>query len=79
MSDTCNQLPGQIDWPQLIDDIRSKARLYQLKSVARAAGIPAQTVVNLHSRPRNVSYQSAAPLINLHLKLCPDQPIPEKK
>jgi hypothetical protein len=74
------RLPVKVDWPELISNIRSQGRLYELSSVARAAKLERSIVTKLNNGHQDTAtYETAAPLLNLFITVCPDKPIPERK
>jgi hypothetical protein len=74
-----HELPVDIDVSVLIQNIRVRAGLRSVSSVARAAHVPEHTVRGIiGGRYASASYRTLAKLINLHLKFLPDAPHPAK-
>ena len=73
-------LPLHVDWRACIEDIRHAGRFSSLKSVARSAKLPVQTLYQLNAgRKDDCCYRTGVPIINLHLQLLPGEPIPERR
>lgn len=73
--------PELVDVNALVDNLRSATRIYSLKGIARAAGLKPETLTHLRANndSKDHRWSSIAPLVNLHLRVCPDEPIPEKR
>ena len=72
-------IPENPDWFALVDNLRSQGKLYAPSSVARAAKVHYRAIAAITGGKRDdVRFTTGAKLVNLHAKLLPGVPIPEK-
>ena len=73
-----SEIPVNVDWPQVFFNIKRKANL-SLLGTAHAAHVDYAVVRKLNSElGRDSLFTNGARVLNLHLKLMPDVPIPQK-
>jgi hypothetical protein len=73
------ELPVRVDWPAVFRNIEERAGLCP-QAVCRVAHVNHALGNRLRCDPTHEPrYSKVAPILNLHLRLLPERPIPERK